>query len=90
MDKLSIHKVNVILQAGFGYRINLSYLTTSFKKEIEEGGQEGKASTSKFRVVCFMSLMEMEVNACINGNMLFPYCKCSELITEDKAVSWNK
>lgn len=34
--------------------------------------------------------MEMEVNVCINGNMLFPYCKCSELITQDKAVSWNK
>lgn len=41
MDKLSIHKVSVMLQAGFDYRLYLSYLTTSFKKEIEEGGLGG-------------------------------------------------
>jgi len=43
VDKLSIHKVSVVLQAGFDYRINLSYLTTSFKKEIEEGGARGNS-----------------------------------------------
>lgn len=43
MDKLSVHKVSVILWAAFVYRINLSYLTTSFKNEIEEGrGAGGK------------------------------------------------
>lgn len=41
MEKPSTHKVSVILQAEFDYRINLSYLTTSFKKEIEEGGAGG-------------------------------------------------
>lgn len=66
--------MSVILQAGFDYRLNLSYITSSFKKEIEEVGAGETAGMLKFRVVCFRSLMEMKVNICINGNMLFLHC----------------
>lgn len=58
--------------------------------KLKKWGQEETAGTSKFRVGCFRSLMEMKVNICINGNMLFLYCACSEVITQNKAISWNK
>lgn len=43
--------MSVILQTGFDDRLNLSCITISFKKEIEEVGAGETAGMSKFRLV---------------------------------------